>query len=73
MAFQLIQGGYEPGIWKKDRDAYTDEEIALVNEKFRQIGERYPHLREFFEYLMWDIKPQPQLQLIKSAVSPDKP
>jgi len=62
---ELIKGGFKEGNWQSDRTAYSDEEIAEVNVRFRQLADRYPQYRSFFEYFIWDVKPQPELKVIK--------
>jgi len=62
---EVIQGGYAKGSWLRDRDAYSDEEIAIGNERFRQLISRYPQYRSFFEYFIWDINPKPELRVVK--------
>lgn len=65
MELKVIEGGFIKGSWLRDRSAYTDDEIAEGNAKFRELSERYPQYRSFFEYLIWDIKPKPTLKLVK--------
>jgi hypothetical protein len=62
---KVIKGGYQKGYWLHDRNAYSDEEIAIVNERFRQLIQRYPQYRSFFEFFLWDIQPKPELKVVK--------
>jgi hypothetical protein len=66
---KVIQGGYQKGSWQHDREAYSDEEIALWNERFKQLISRYPDKRPFFELFLWEIKPKPELRVVKCNLS----
>jgi len=65
MKLKVIDGGLKQGVWLRDRSAYSDEEIAAANERFRELAERYPQCRSFFEYFIWDIKPNHPLSLVQ--------
>ena len=62
---ELIKGGFKEGNWQSDRTAYSDEEITAVNERLRQIIDRYPHHRPLLELFLWDIRPKAELKRIK--------
>jgi len=62
---EVIQGGYQKGAWQHDREAYSDEEIALWNERFKQLMSRYPHLRPLIEFCLWEIEPKSELRVVK--------
>jgi len=61
---EVIEGGYQKGLWFHDRDAHTQEEIDALNEAFRLIGQDDPRWLK----LIWDVKagaPPPKLQVVK--------
>jgi len=61
---RLIQGGYEEGVWLHDRNTYSNEEIAIKNERFKQlISQGHTWLKDF----IWDIKhsSDPNLRIVK--------
>lgn len=64
---KVIQGGLKKGSWLQDREAYSDEEIAEVNQRLRQLINRYPKYRSFFELFLWDIKEdaKPKIRRVK--------
>jgi hypothetical protein len=62
---EVVEGGFKKGSWLHDREAYSDEEIAEVNERFRQLIDRYPQYRPFIEYFLWDIPPKSELKVVK--------
>ncbi|RJR47283.1 MAG: hypothetical protein C4567_01255 [Deltaproteobacteria bacterium] len=62
---KVIQGGFKKGFWLHDREAYSDEEIAKTNQRFRQLINRYPEYRSFFEFFLWDIKPKQKPRLVQ--------
>lgn len=62
---EVIEGGFKEGSWFRDQNIYSDEEIAVGNERFRQLISRYPQYRPLFELFIWDIKPKPELKVVK--------
>jgi hypothetical protein len=62
---EVFKGGFKKGSWLHDREAYSDEEIAAVNERFKQLKDRYPQYSSWFEFLLWDIKPKTELEVVK--------
>jgi hypothetical protein len=62
---EVIQGGFQKGAWLHDRDAYSDEEIEICNERFKQLITRYPDKHPFFELFLWNIKPKTELRAVK--------
>jgi len=62
---EVIQGGFQKDMWGSDRNAYSDEEIAEGNERFRQLIERNPQYRPLFEFFLWDIQPKSEPKLVK--------
>lgn len=63
---KVIEGGFKKGDWLSDREAYSDEEIELWNDRFKQLMSRYPHLRPLLESFLWNIKPtqKPALKIV---------
>jgi len=55
----VIQGGYQKGLWFHDRGANTQEEINFMNEAFQEAGKHDPRWLE----LVWDVKVDSQLEL----------
>ena len=70
---KVIEGGYRKGFWLHDREAYSDEEIAKVNQRVRQLINRYPKYRAFFELFLWDIKPKQKPRPVQSVGYPEEP
>jgi hypothetical protein len=70
---KVIQGGFKKGSWLHDREAYSDEEIAEVNQRVRQLITRYPKYRAFFEFFLWDINPKQKPRLVQSVGNPKEP
>jgi hypothetical protein len=62
---KVIQGDYRKGSWQHDREAYSDEEIAIWNGRFRQLMNRYPNLRPLLEFCLWEIEPKSELRVVK--------
>jgi hypothetical protein len=62
---EVIQGGYQKGAWHHDREAYSDEEIAAVNERLRQLMSLYPRHRPLLELFLWEIEPKSELRVVK--------
>jgi len=65
MKLKVIDGGLKQGVWLRDRSAYSDDEIAAANERFRELAERYPQCRSFLDYFIWDNKPKVTLEIVK--------
>lgn len=63
---KVIQGRFKKVSWLHDREAYSDEEIAKVNQRLRQLINRYPEYHPFFEFFLWNIKPKQKLRLVQS-------
>ncbi len=62
---EVIEGGFKEGQWQSDRDAFSEEEIVEVNERFKQLIERNPQYRPLFEFCLWDVNHKPELKVIK--------
>lgn len=62
---EVIKGGFKKGSWLHDREAYSDDEIAAANERFRQLIKRHPECRSFLEFFIWDIQPKSEPQIVK--------
>jgi len=62
---KVVQGGFKEGVWLRDRNFYSDKDIAEGNEWFKQLSERDPqHFSWLVDYI-WDIKPQTQPTRVK--------
>jgi len=63
MKFHVIDGGYRKGVWLHDRKTYSDEEIAIGNERFKHlINLGHTWLKDY----LWDIQPmQTEIKRIK--------
>ncbi|MGB9613861.1 MAG: hypothetical protein ACPL4K_06815 [Candidatus Margulisiibacteriota bacterium] len=60
MTLKVIKGGYRPGVWLHDRKTYSDEDIAIGNEKFKQlISLGHTWLKNY----LWEVKPTSQTEL----------
>lgn len=57
---KVIQGGFKDGMWGSDREAYSDEEIEVWNERLQQISLDHPWLKEF----IWNINPKQKPRLV---------
>ena len=62
---EVIQGGFKKGSWLHDREAYSEEEIVEMNERFKQLIERNPQYRPLFDFCLWDFKPKSEPKLVK--------
>jgi hypothetical protein len=59
---EVIQGGFKKGEWQSDRDAHSDEEIAIWNDRFQWlISQGHTWLKDY----LWDIMPEPELKVVK--------
>ncbi len=50
---EVIQGGFQKGMWGSDRQTYSDEDIEVWNDRLRQLSRQHPWLEEF----VWHIQP----------------
>ncbi|MEW6657387.1 MAG: hypothetical protein AB1424_01875 [Thermodesulfobacteriota bacterium] len=62
---EVIDGGFKKGSWLHDRGAYSDDEIAEMNERFRKLINRHPECRSFLEFFIWDIQQKTEPQIVK--------
>ncbi|MDD3580115.1 MAG: hypothetical protein PHW74_03720 [Desulfobacca sp.] len=59
---KLIPGKFQPGMWKSDRSAYTDEDIEALNAALERLARDYfPGMRR----LIWEIKEPPEFVVIR--------
>ena len=59
---RVVQGSFKKGHWLSDRDAYSDEDIAALNDVLHRLAKDiHPGWIEF----IWKPKEPPQLQCVK--------